>query len=101
MLVANVARSASAWRDEALLHRRGIARTFHQEHMEVRGHRLGTKLPHHQSDLASVVRGMVRHMLHQVRQSDLRGAKWEHSFQQFICQAVHELGLFFLDFGPL
>ena len=60
----NVARSASVWRDEALLHRRGVARTFHQEHVEVRGHRLSTQLPHHQSDLASVVSGMVHHMLH-------------------------------------
>jgi hypothetical protein len=69
--------------------------------MEVRGHRLSTQLPHHQSDLASMVSGMVRQVLHQVHQSDFCCAKWEHSFQQFSRQAIHELGLFFLDFGPL
>jgi hypothetical protein len=69
--------------------------------MEVRGHGLGTKLPHHQSDLASVVSGVVRQMLHQVHQSNLCCAKWEHSFQEFICQAVHELGLLVLNLGPL
>jgi len=99
--MTDVALSASVWRDEALLHRSGFARTFHQKHMEIRGHRLGTKLPHHQSDLASMVGGMVRHMLHQVRQADVCGAKWEHSFQEFICQAVHELVLFVLDLSPL
>jgi hypothetical protein len=32
--------------------------------MEVRGRRLGVKLPHHQCDLTSMVSGMVRQMLH-------------------------------------
>ncbi len=39
--------------------------------MEIRGQRLSVELPHHQRDLTSMVGGMVRQMLHQVRQSDL------------------------------
>ena len=74
---------------------------FHQKHMEVRGHGLGVKLPHHQCDLTSMVSGMVCQMLHQVRQSDMRSAKREHFFQGFVCHAIHELDLFFLDFRPL
>jgi hypothetical protein len=52
-----------------------LARTFQQEHMEVRSHRLGTKLPHHQCDLTTTVSGMVCQMLHQMRQCDLCCAK--------------------------
>ena len=40
---------------------------FHQKHMEIRGQRLNVELPHHQCDLTSMVGGMVRQMLHQVR----------------------------------
>jgi len=42
---------------------RGLAAVY-KEHMEVRGQRLGVKLPHHQRDLTSMVSGVVRHMLH-------------------------------------
>ncbi len=67
---------------------------------EVRGQRLGIKLSHHQCDLTPMVSGMVRQMLHQVRQTDLCRAKRKHFFQGFVCQAIHELGLFFFDFRP-
>jgi hypothetical protein len=60
--------------------RRGLA-AFHQKHMEVRGQRLGVKLSHHQCDLTSMVSGMVRQMLHEVRQSDLCRAKGKHFFK--------------------
>jgi hypothetical protein len=55
-----------------LMSSRSLAAAFHQKDMEVRGQRLGAKLPHHQRDLTSMVSGMVRQMLHQVHQSDLR-----------------------------
>jgi hypothetical protein len=51
---------------------------FHQKHMEIRGQRLSVELPHHQCDLTSMVGGMVRQMLHQVRQSDLCFSKRQH-----------------------
>ncbi len=54
-----------------LLSSRSLTAAFHQKHMEIRGRRLGAKLPHHQGDLTPVVSGMVRHMLHQVRQTGL------------------------------
>jgi hypothetical protein len=38
--------------------------------MEVRGQRLGVKLPRHHRDLTSMVSGMVRQMLHEVYQCD-------------------------------
>jgi hypothetical protein len=41
-----------------------------QKHMEVRGQRLGVKLPHHHRDLTSMVSGMVRQMLREVYQCD-------------------------------
>jgi hypothetical protein len=74
---------------------------FHQKHMEIRGQRLNVELPHHQCDLTSMVGGMVRQMLHQVRQSDLCFAKRQHCFQGFGCYTIHELDLYFLDFRPL
>ena len=80
---------------------RSLAAAFHQKHMEVRGQRFGVKLPHHQCDLTPMVSGMVGQMLHQVRQTDLCCAKRKHFLQGFVCQAIHELGLFFLDFHPL
>ena len=80
--------------------RRSLAAAFRQKHMEVRGQRLGVKLPHHQCDLTSMVSGMVGKMLHEVRQSDLCRAKGKHFFQGFVCHPIHELGLFFLDFHP-
>src|ERR1700722_11389752 len=46
-----------------------LAAAFHQKHVKVRGQRVGVKLPHHGCDLTSMVSGMVRHMLHEVRQS--------------------------------
>jgi len=52
------------------------------------GERLGIKLAHHEGDLTSMVNGMVRQMLHQVRQAELRGAKRKHSFQGFAGQAI-------------
>jgi hypothetical protein len=81
--------------------RRSLAAAFDQKHMEVRGKRLGVKLAHHQRDLTSMVSGMVRQMLHEVGQTDLRCAKREHSFQGFVCQAIHELDQFLLNFSPL
>jgi len=57
----------------------GLAVAFYQKHMEVRSHRLGVKLPHHQGDLTSMVSGVVRYMLHEVRQSHLRRAKGKRS----------------------
>jgi hypothetical protein len=51
-----------------------LAAAFHQKHMEIRGQRLNVELPHHQCDLTWMVGGMVRQVLHQVRQSDLNEA---------------------------
>jgi hypothetical protein len=78
-----------------------LAAAFNQKHMEVRGQRLGVKLPHHHCDLTSMVSGMIRQMLHEGCQSDLCRAKRKHCFQGFTCHPIHELGLFFLDFQPL
>lgn len=75
--------------------------TFREKHVKVSGWRLGAKLPHHQRDLAAMVSGMVRQMLHQVRQSKLCRAKGKHPFQRFACHVTHELNLLFLDFRPL
>ena len=77
-----------------------LAAAFHQKHVEVRGQRLGVKLPHHGCDLTSMVSGMVRHMLHEVRQPDLCGAKGEHSSQGFVRQPIHELDLLLSRFPP-
>src|ERR1700757_1700301 len=62
-----------------------FAAAFHQKQGEVRGERLGGKLPHHQRDLTPVVSGMVRQMLHEVRQTDLCCAKRKHPSQGFVC----------------
>jgi hypothetical protein len=75
--------------------------TLPKKHMEVRCHRLGAKLPHHQRDLTPMVSGMVCQMLHQVRQADLRCAKRKHSRQGFVGHAIHELALFLFNFHPL
>jgi hypothetical protein len=80
---------------------RSLARAFYQKHMEVRGRGLGVKLPHHYCYLTSMVGGMVRQMLHQMRQLDLRSAKRKHFLQGLVCHTIHELGLFFLDLRPL
>ena len=80
--------------------RRSLTAAFHQKYMEVRGQRLGAKLANHQCDLTSMVSGMVRQMLHQMRQSNLCCAKRKQFFQGFVGHAVHELGLLFLDFLP-
>ena len=69
--------------------------------MEVRGQRLGVKLPHHQCNLTSMVSGMVCQMLHQVRQAELYSAKRQYGLQGLACYAADELSLFFLDFCPL
>ncbi len=84
-----------------LLCSRSLTAAFRQKHMEVRGQRLGAKLPHHQCDLPPMVSGVVRHMLHQVRQAGLCCAKRKHLSQGFIRHAIHELGLFFFNFRPL
>ena len=84
-----------------LLRSPSLTAPFHQKHMEVRGKSLGAKLPHHQRDLTPVISGMVRQMLRQVRQTDLRCANGKHSSQGFVGHAIHELGLFFFKFRPL
>jgi hypothetical protein len=69
---------------------RSLAAAFHQKDMEVRGQKLGVKLPHHQCDLTSMVSGMVRQMLHQVRQTDLCCAKRKHfSKDSFVTQLTN------------
>ena len=78
-----------------------LARAFHQKHGEVRGARLGGKLPHHVRDLASMVGGMVRQMLHEVRKTDLRRADRKHPSQGFVRYLTHKFKLFSLDFRPL
>jgi hypothetical protein len=75
--------------------------TFRQKQVKVRGSRLGAKLPHHQCDLTSMVRGMVGQMLHQVRQSHMCCTKRQHLFQGFACNVINELNLLLLDFRPL
>ena len=50
----------------ALASTRSLAAPFHQKHMEVGGQGFRAQLPQHQRDLAAVVGGMVRQMLHQV-----------------------------------
>ena len=77
-----------------------LSAAFQQKHMEVRGQRLGAKLPHHQCDLTPMVGGMVRQMLHQVRQTDLGCAQRQHFPQRFICQAIHEFDPFFFNLRP-
>ena len=77
-----------------------IAGAFQHEGMKVRSHWLCTELPNHHGDLTSVVGGMISHVLHQVRQSDLRGAKREQFYQRFIVQAIYEFFLFLLDLHP-
>jgi len=59
------------------------------------------ELSHHQRDLTSVVSGMVREMLHQVPQAQFLFANRKHFCQGRFGQAIHELGLLFLDFCPL
>jgi len=76
------------------------AAALHQKHGEVRGERLSGKLPHHQRHLPPMVSGMVRQMLHEVRQTDLCFANRKHPSQGFVCDAVHKLDLFALDFRP-
>src|SRR5205807_8373680 len=44
-----------------------LAAAFDQKEREVGGHWLGTKLPHHQSNLTSMVGGMVYQVLHRPR----------------------------------
>jgi hypothetical protein len=73
---------------------------LHQKHGEVRGERLSAKLPHHECDLTPMVSGMIRQMLHEVRQTDLCFANRKHGSQGFVCYAIHKLDLFFLDFCP-
>src|SRR5215467_10656400 len=74
---------------------------FHERHVKIRRQRLGPKLPQHQGDLPSMVRGMVREVLHQVHQAHLRPANRQHSPQDFIGQASYELDLLSLGLGPL
>ena len=69
--------------------------------MEIRRQRLGTKLPHHERHLTSVVAGVVDDVLHQVHQAQPRSTKGEHFRQALIVHAIYELGLLRLDFYPL
>src|SRR5215472_12265486 len=48
-----------------------------------------------------MIRGMVDHMLHQVRQTELGGAKGEQVLQRFVGHSVDERLLLFFDFSPL
>jgi len=59
------------------------------------------ELAHHQRDLAAMIRGVVRQMLHQLRQTELCPANRKHSPQGFLCHGINEFRLFFLDFHPL
>ena len=59
------------------------------------------ELAHHQGDLATMIRGVVRQMLHQVRQTELCRANGKHSPQSFLGQRMNEFRLFLLDFHPL
>src|SRR5215470_10677815 len=48
-----------------------------------------------------MIRGVVGHMLHQVRQTQLCCANRKHFAQGFFCHGTYELRLFFLYFLPL
>ena len=69
--------------------------------MEIRCQRLGTKLPHCERHLTSMISGVVDDVLHQVHQAQPRSTKREHFRQALIVQAIYELGLLRLDFYPL
>jgi hypothetical protein len=85
----------------ALMNSRCLIGTLRQKYMKVRGGRLRAQLPDHQCDLTSMISGMVRQMLHQVRQSNLGCPKRKYLFQDFICNVIHELNLLLFDFRPL
>jgi len=74
---------------------------FHQKYVEVSGYWLSAKLPHHQCDLTTMVGGVIRQMLHELRQSDLSRAKWKELLKFFVCQPIQKLDLLFLDLRPL
>jgi len=78
-----------------------LAASFRKEYMKVRRDRLGVKLAHHQRDLTPMVGGVVRRMLHRLRQRNLRRAKRNHCLQRLFGHAVHEVNLLFLDFRQL
>lgn len=80
---------------------RGFASAFREEHTKVRGHWFAAKVPPQQCALTSMVGGIVRHILHQVHQANLRRASRKHFAQGFVGHSIHELGLFFLDFCTL
>ena len=73
---------------------------LYQKHGEVCRERLGRKLAHHERNLPPVICGMVRQVLHQMRQADLCFAHRKHPSQGFGCHAIHKLDLFSLDFSP-
>ena len=74
---------------------------FHQKYVEIRCQRLGTKLPHRQRDLTSMIGGVVDDVLHEVHQGEPRSTKGEHFCQAFIGHPIYESGLLQLDFYPL
>jgi hypothetical protein len=78
--------------------RRGAA--HQQKPGEVGGDWFSTKLPHHQRNLTAMISGMVRHVLHQVREAEVCCANRKHLSQRFVCDAIHKLHLFSLDLGP-
>ena len=45
----------------------GRGGSFQQKEGEIGGHGLGTQPPNHRSDLATMIRGVVGQMLHEVR----------------------------------
>jgi hypothetical protein len=69
--------------------------------MEVRGYGFSAKLAHHRCNLTPMISGMIREMLHEVRQADLCRANLEHFFQGFVRYAVYEFELFSFDFSLL
>jgi len=69
--VAHYPEGKQGWRELGFQLRRlpegkSIANMFHQKYVEIRCHRLTTKLPHRQRDLTSMIGGVVDDVLHKV-----------------------------------
>jgi len=47
-----------------------------------------------------MISGMVRHVLHQVRQTEVCRANRKHRSQRFVCDAIRKLDLFSLNLRP-
>src|SRR5215467_3468092 len=75
--------------------------TLAQKDVEIGRHRLGSKLAHHQRYLPAVIRGMIRHMLHQMGQAEQRVPGGKQFLQGFGGDAVYKIELLSLDIGPL